>query len=88
MPIDINWLRAEKGGDPEKWREHMRKRFKDASLIDKVIEIDQVSDSEQIVWCRGVLAPPRQILQLCTCGPLTIHGSNRASAAAMAKGTI
>jgi seryl-tRNA synthetase len=41
MPIDINWIRAEKGGDPEKWRECMRMRFKDAGLIDRVLELDQ-----------------------------------------------
>ena len=27
MPIDINHLRAEKGGNPEAWREHCRKRL-------------------------------------------------------------
>jgi len=27
MPIDINQLRAEKGGNPEAWREHCRKRL-------------------------------------------------------------
>ena len=43
MPIDINELRAEKGGNPEHWREMMRKRYKPVELVDKVIEIDQVS---------------------------------------------
>jgi hypothetical protein len=42
MPIDINLLRAEKGGDPEYWRGVMRKRFKDVALVDRVIEQDQV----------------------------------------------
>ena len=40
MPIDINNLRAEKGGDPEKWREHCRKRFKPVELVDRVIALD------------------------------------------------
>jgi seryl-tRNA synthetase len=42
MPIDINLLRADRGGDPEKWRDVMRKRFKPVDLIDRVIELDQV----------------------------------------------
>lgn len=42
MPIDINWLRTDKGGDPEKWREYQARRFKDPALLDQVMEIDQV----------------------------------------------
>eukprot|EP00500_Bicosoecida_sp_ms1_P000223 CAMPEP_0203812020 /NCGR_PEP_ID=MMETSP0115-20131106/3909_1 /ASSEMBLY_ACC=CAM_ASM_000227 /TAXON_ID=33651 /ORGANISM="Bicosoecid sp, Strain ms1" /LENGTH=485 /DNA_ID=CAMNT_0050720857 /DNA_START=38 /DNA_END=1491 /DNA_ORIENTATION=- len=40
MPIDINWLREDKGGDPEKWREHQRARFQDAGLVDEVLRLD------------------------------------------------
>ena len=43
MPIDINCLRPERGGDPEKWREYCRKRFKSPELVDKVVELDKVS---------------------------------------------
>ena len=43
MPIDINFLRSDKGGDPEYWRGVMRKRFKPVELIDKVIDLDAVS---------------------------------------------
>ena len=43
MPIDINLLRAEKGGDPEYWRGVLRKRFMDVALVDRVIDLDQVS---------------------------------------------
>jgi hypothetical protein len=44
MPIDINVLRADRGGDPEKWREYMKKRFKPVELIDNVLQIDQVRE--------------------------------------------
>jgi seryl-tRNA synthetase len=40
MPIDINCIRADKGGDPEKWREYCRKRFKPVELVDNVIALD------------------------------------------------
>lgn len=43
MPIDINALRPERGGDPEKWREYCRKRFKSPELVDNVVELDKVS---------------------------------------------
>jgi hypothetical protein len=42
MPIDINLLRADKGGDPDYWREVMRKRFKPVELVDRVIDLDTV----------------------------------------------
>lgn len=42
MPIDINLLRADKGGNPELWREMTRKRFKPVELVDTVIELDEV----------------------------------------------
>lgn len=40
MPIDINLLRTEKGGDPEKVRQSQRDRNADETLVDQVIEID------------------------------------------------
>ena len=42
MPIDINLLRKEKGGDPDYWRDVMRKRFRDVALVDRVVDQDQV----------------------------------------------
>lgn len=42
MPIDIRELRVDQGGDPERWREFQRKRFKDADLVDRVLELDSV----------------------------------------------
>ena len=42
MPIDINLLREPaKGGDPDRWREMTRKRFKSPELVDKVIALDE-----------------------------------------------
>ena len=40
MVLDIELFRTEKGGDPEKIKESQRKRFKDVTLVDKVIEHD------------------------------------------------
>ena len=41
MPIDINLLRVERGGDPEKVRESQRRRFASVELVDEVISIDE-----------------------------------------------
>jgi len=40
MVLDIELFRADKGGDPEKIRESQRKRFKDVTLVDRVVEAD------------------------------------------------
>lgn len=55
MPIDIRELRVDQGGDPERWREFQRKRFKDADLVDRVLELDSVRLAPQ-PW-RGSLRP-------------------------------
>ena len=41
MPIDINELREYKGGNPEAYREYMRKRFKPAEWVDDVLKEDE-----------------------------------------------
>mgnify|MGYP000981531593 CR=1 FL=1 len=41
MPIDINLLRTEKGGDPELVKKSQRDRFADETLVDQVIELDE-----------------------------------------------
>jgi seryl-tRNA synthetase len=41
MPIDINLLRTYKGGDPTKWKKYMEDRFKDPSIVDQVLELDE-----------------------------------------------
>jgi len=41
MPIDINELRDYKGGDPEKYRTYQKQRFKDPSVVDQVLKIDE-----------------------------------------------
>ena len=40
--MDINLFREEKGGNPELVRESQRRRHKDVSVVDKVIELDEV----------------------------------------------
>jgi seryl-tRNA synthetase len=40
MPIDINLLRVDAGGDPEKVKKSERDRFRDDSIVDQIIEID------------------------------------------------
>lgn len=40
MVLDIDLFRPEKGGNPDKIRENQRKRFKDVTLVDKVVEND------------------------------------------------
>lgn len=38
--LDINLLRAEKGGNPEQVRESQRRRYKKVETVDEVIAID------------------------------------------------
>merc|ERR1719230_1145652 len=54
MTIDINELRADKGGDPEKVRDSERRRFRKPGLVDEVIDLDKQwvkakYDGEQLV---------------------------------------
>ncbi|KAI1897182.1 hypothetical protein AGOR_G00080580 [Albula goreensis] len=40
MVLDLDLFRTDKGGDPEKVKETQEKRFKDVSLVDKLVEAD------------------------------------------------
>lgn len=40
MVLDIEYFRADKGGNPDKIRENQVKRFKDPALVDQVVEAD------------------------------------------------
>ena len=40
MPIDINLLRVDKGGNPDAVRKSQKDRFADETLVDQVIELD------------------------------------------------
>ncbi|KAH3880422.1 probable serine--tRNA ligase, cytoplasmic [Dreissena polymorpha] len=40
MVLDIELFRSDKGGDPNKIRENQAKRFKDVTLVDKVVDHD------------------------------------------------
>ncbi|RLN96775.1 hypothetical protein BBJ28_00011046, partial [Nothophytophthora sp. Chile5] len=41
MPIDINRLRPERGGDPAAVRADQQKRFLSLDIVDKVIALDE-----------------------------------------------
>ncbi|CAD7953653.1 unnamed protein product [Amoebophrya sp. A120] len=47
MTIDINLLRENKGGDPEKVRESERRRFRDPKTVDEVIALDKAWVAKQ-----------------------------------------
>ena len=40
MVLDLDLFRTDKGGDPELIRETQSKRFKDVSLVDKLVSTD------------------------------------------------
>lgn len=40
MVLDLDLFRTDKGGDPEIVRETQRKRFKDVTLVDKLVAAD------------------------------------------------
>ena len=56
MVLDIELFRVDKGGNPDKIRENQRKRFKDVSYVDKVIEADTKWRKREltvsIIYCR------------------------------------
>ena len=42
MPaLDINWFRVEKGFDPNIIRKSLERRYRDPTLVDRIIEMDQ-----------------------------------------------
>lgn len=43
MPIDINLMRVDKGGDPELVKASQRKRNADESVVDRVIAMDGIA---------------------------------------------
>lgn len=75
MPIDINELRDYRGGEPAKWKSYMEKRFKDASLIDRVIEFDSqwrelrssIDEQRKNVnaYQRDVITPKKKAKEAC-----------------------
>jgi len=42
MVLDIDQFRTEKGGNPEKIKENQKKRFCDDSMVDKIVEYDNL----------------------------------------------
>lgn len=41
MPIDINLIRTDRGGNPEVVKKSQRDRFKDETIVDQILEIDK-----------------------------------------------
>lgn len=52
MPIDINLLRPEKGGNPDIVRESQRRRFANVEQVDVVMDLDKVC-SIQLIYSNG-----------------------------------
>lgn len=48
MVLNIDLFRSEKGGNPEVIRESQKRRYKDPSVVDKIIEKDET-------WRKGSL---------------------------------
>lgn len=42
MPIDINQLRVDRGGDPDKVKASQKARFADETIVDQIMELDAV----------------------------------------------
>ena len=40
MPIDINLLRPDRGGDPDKVKASQRARFDDEAIVDQIMALD------------------------------------------------
>ena len=53
MPIDLNLLRAFKGGVPDLVRLSQKKRFANVGLVDEVIALDEVRASRFVADCRS-----------------------------------
>ena len=53
MPIDLNLLRAFKGGVPDLVRLSQKKRFANVGLVDEVIALDEVSPNPCVDSCRS-----------------------------------
>ena len=51
MPLDINLIREDKGGNPQQVRESQIKRHKDPAIIDQCIELDKI-------WRQGTRPTP------------------------------
>lgn len=54
MVLDLDLFRPDKGGDPELIREGQRKRFKDVTLVDKLV----AADTE---WRKCKIIPSRSV---------------------------
>ena len=54
MVLDIDLFRAEKGGDPDRIRKSQKDRFKDVTLVDKVVEHDEAWRKRELIGCLAI----------------------------------
>ena len=54
MVLDIDLFRAEKGGDPDRIRKSQKDRFKDVTLVDKVVEHDEAWRKRELMGCLAI----------------------------------
>lgn len=62
MVLDLDLFRTDKGGDPEIVRETQRKRFKDVTLVDKLVAADtEWRKCKRSLGCDNMRALARQL---------------------------
>lgn len=67
MPLDINVLRKDRGGDPDFWRENQRRRFCDPGLVDTVLALDEVCGCACSLRVFASVTRPSTLLPLDWC---------------------
>ena len=69
MVLDLLLFRADQGGDPDKLRELQKKRFKDVTHVDKVVETDtRWRKREPLKWIRLSSIPVTCSVELIVIG--------------------
>lgn len=58
MVLDLDLFRTDKGGDPEIVRETQRKRFKDVTLVDKLVAADTEWRKCELLYTSAVSVIP------------------------------
>ena len=58
MVLDLELFRTDKGGDPDKIRDSQAKRFKDVTLVDKVVDADTEWRKRESILVTDTLCRP------------------------------
>ena len=64
MVLDLDLFREDRGGNPAKIRENQGKRYKDASMVDKVINADSEWRACEFVVIKADFFIVAELLQL------------------------